>query len=335
MPTLKLATYNVNNLFDRFDDPYNIKDDQYYRAQQTSAKPHIKRFYQARIIEQMRPDVMAFQEVENRQALWEFNMANLGGYFEHLTLIEANDFRGIDVAVASVSRYPPGAVTTHQFRQYLHGTARRNVFSRDILESEIFYYRRGKLYPIFTLFVTHLKSQFINNRLSPSRKREAYQRNERLRYLQAQEVRNIVARRFPDRQSARYAIAGDFNDHPESIPLSPLLEWEGVVNPIANLPLDQRYTHRYRGHKEQLDYILLSPALHVWLDADSVTAVHPVDRVTDEDEQDTEIRGASTASDHYMVFLKLDIPSDALNEDTAIEIAKWPEELNIEPYEDK
>ena len=129
---VKIGTYNVNNLFDRFDDPYSWSDDKgSYRA----TKPkNLDEIYQlGQRLREDRPDVLALQEVEGKGVLYEFNVSQLGRLFKDLALIPANDPRRIDVAIAS--RLPLGQMVSYQFiRDPENG---RKLFSRDLLEVEV------------------------------------------------------------------------------------------------------------------------------------------------------------------------------------------------------
>lgn len=295
---VKLGTFNINNLFDRFDDPYN-REEPDYRMHIKYRRPIqlIRLWKRAAVIqgggtEPPEPaDVLALQEVENKGALWEFNASHLGSYFKHLVLIEANDWRSIEVAVAS--NLPIGPVTTHQYCTYPDSPRPDGkVFSRDLLELDILHRQRPHN-RLFTLYVTHLKSGFINRRVRSREKREEKERyNNELRQVQARMLVDIVQKRFAGEEAPLYAIAGDFNDTLDSEALAPLAAL-GCYNPVEELPEEDRWTFRFKGQKRQYDYILLSPALAEKLVPGSVI----VDRM----------EGHSEASDHHPVYVTLRI----------------------------
>ena len=107
---VRLATYNVLNLFDAEDDPYC--DDE-----GTNPKPREQLEKLAETIRNVNADVLALQEVENRRYLERFNTAFLGDLgYEHVVLFEGNDGRGIDVAV--LSRLPVGPVTSYRHMRW-------------------------------------------------------------------------------------------------------------------------------------------------------------------------------------------------------------------------
>jgi len=78
---LRIGTYNVNNLFDRFDDPYNFSDDP-WRRKFASRPKKLERLYSlgARI-RSSSLDVLALQEVESLGALREFMKGHVGGSY--------------------------------------------------------------------------------------------------------------------------------------------------------------------------------------------------------------------------------------------------------------
>ena len=323
MPRIKIASYNVNNLFDRFDDPYSSEDDKYYRNQNTSPVPHRQRYYLARVLAEAKPDILALQEIENKKALWEFNEGFLGGYYKNLSLIEANDFRGIDVAAATIARFPLGRIGSYQFAAYRKKSTYSSIFSRDLLEVDVLYRYGGIERYLFTLFITHLKSNFTNPAYDEDRQKKASKDSNKKRRLQAEEIVRIIKRRFPDPENARFIIAGDLNDTPDSPALKPLTQWEILKNPVQDLPDSVNWTYKYSGQTYQYDYLLLSPPVAKWLEPNEVTVFHPVDKDSSDNEIDREIPGAATASDHYLVMLTLQFSTDDIGAEDTWEIPRW------------
>jgi predicted extracellular nuclease len=287
---VKLGTFNINNLFDRFADPYN-KEDQGYRMHQRYRRPLelINIWKRAQLILAQQPDVLALQEVENRGTLWEFNASHLGNHFQHLVLVEGNDCRGIDVAVAS--RLPIGRVTSHQFRTHPDSPADdHTVFSRDLLEVEILHRQRTRV--LFTLFVNHLKSKYVDNRVRGEVRAEKERQDDAYRRLQVETTAAIVSERFFGVSEPMYAIVGDFNDTPDSEALAPLATL-GCYNVLQDLPESERWTIRFQRKQHQFDYIWLSPALAACRVPGSVF-VDPKE-------------GMSEASDHRPVYVELEV----------------------------
>ena len=139
MPTLTLGTFNVNNLFSRFNfrgelpaakkgQPavrssvtFDLRDPsafalRTYRGGLVQGKPAAERQIIARRIKDMGADVLAVQEVEDIDTLRRFNRDDLGRMYPFVVLVEGNDPRLIDVGI--LSRYPIGAVVSWQHARH-------------------------------------------------------------------------------------------------------------------------------------------------------------------------------------------------------------------------
>jgi endonuclease/exonuclease/phosphatase family metal-dependent hydrolase len=270
--TLRVATYNVENFFDRYDDPY-IND----MNQDNGTKP--KKWTElsalARVIKGVNADVLALQEIENRGALEEFNRAYLGDLgYRHVILVEANNShaseysRGIDVAL--LCRVPVAAVTTYQNREFpLRGDMKR--FSRDLLHVRLKPYG----FPETHIFVLHAPSKLGERR--------AYYR----RLAEARESAKILTEQFAGDTNAFIIIAGDFNDETDSRSLGIFTSIPGV--PLTRLPaLDSKgRSYTWYGGEESpfppntFDHLLVSRPVekatvggqaHIWNDADAAKA---------------------------------------------------------------
>jgi endonuclease/exonuclease/phosphatase family metal-dependent hydrolase len=260
--TLRIATFNCENLFRRF----RFKNHNSAEAERAIRegfildrrllKPHMPkaRKITARAVKAVKADVLALQEVENLDALRLFNTRFLNSRYKYQLVIDGNDPRAIDVGV--LSRYPFGRIRTHQFDKK-SPRARSKIFSRDCLEVEILLSGKKTL----TLFVNHFKSMMGGRSQTMARRRE-----------QTTRVARIIAERYGSNPAkAKFVILGDFNDYYEganltqaSRGLSPLLGKAWLVD--ANLRIKKpqnRWTHFWAKKKKyrQLDYILLSKSL--------------------------------------------------------------------------
>ncbi len=100
---IRLATYNLENLFDEKDDPSvppagmpDITDDKTMRVSPARLEAL------AATIRRLDADVLALQEIESKEALVEFNDRFLKGLgYEHVASVDAGDPRGIEQAVLS------------------------------------------------------------------------------------------------------------------------------------------------------------------------------------------------------------------------------------------
>lgn len=98
---IRLATYNVLNLFDAHDDPSLSGDVDDLK----SAKPESEKQAVAQIIRRLDADILALEEVESLDALVEFREAHLKGMgYDYVQSIGPGDERGIEQAV--LSRFP-------------------------------------------------------------------------------------------------------------------------------------------------------------------------------------------------------------------------------------
>jgi predicted extracellular nuclease len=79
---------------------------------------------------------------------------------------------------------------------------------------------------------------------------------------QAARTVEILRRRYENKHDY-YAVVGDFNDTPDSDPISPLVS-SGIVQDVFDVtghPADDRWTYFYKGKFNQIDYVMVSPKL--------------------------------------------------------------------------
>lgn len=268
MATITLATFNCENLFQRFKFTGKATQKKIDNAVQNGFMidktlfqrllPEEKQLT-AKAIAETKADIICLQEVENLDTLKNFCSNHLKGKngYDHKLLIDGNDPRLIDVAV--LSKIPIESVVTHQ---QVKGSNNRNVFSRDCLE--VRFLIGGKP---FSVFINHFKSMLDKSAKTPeeSRKKTAPKRT-----AQAQAVVDIINSRFGNNPgSAAWAVVGDFNDYPDvTTSLSPLLNQPWLENVVNRLPAAERWTHWWDTTKiaeaeryKQIDYILLSQSL--------------------------------------------------------------------------
>lgn len=98
---IRLASYNIENLFDNKDDPALSGENDDI----DDAKPEAHKAGVAAAIKRIDADVVALEEIESYDALIEFRDQYLKGLgYEHVVSIDAGDERGIENAV--ISRFP-------------------------------------------------------------------------------------------------------------------------------------------------------------------------------------------------------------------------------------
>ncbi|MEZ4316398.1 MAG: endonuclease/exonuclease/phosphatase family protein [Myxococcota bacterium] len=265
---MRLATFNVENLFTRYlfargIDPRSAgrhgftADDLRFRL----SEPESKRLT-AETMLATRADVFALQEVESLPVLKQFRDQHLGGAsnWPYALVIDGNDSRGIDVGV--LSRYP---IVHARSWQYLE-IGDRYAFDRDCLEVDL-----ETPLGVLTLYVNHFKSMRAPNRTDGHGRALTRARREE----QARSVREIVCSRFGDDPSdGAFVVLGDFNDyvtddHQGRSGIRSLVQWSAVENVVDRLPEAERWTHYFPGYANeglapayrQLDFLLPSRRL--------------------------------------------------------------------------
>jgi len=191
--TVRLATWNVHDLFDAEDRvvPPGEED-----PLPTAAEVEGKLAGLAAVLSRLDADLVLLQEVENRPLL--DRLAALAGY-PFARLVEGNDPRGIDVAV--LARLPILAYASH--RDDLAPDGRR-LWPRDCVEAHVDAAGRR-----LVVVGSHFSSA-----LSDGGTRRAWQA------ARMREIADAAAREDP---SAFVVAGGDLNDAPRSLALAPLL----------------------------------------------------------------------------------------------------------------
>lgn len=322
--TVAVGTFNLNNLFSRFNFTAAVEETPSVSAggiEVSFDHGDVRvRAFMGRLVKEKDPeetaviadrikamdaDVLAVQEVEHIEILKQFNREHLGGLYAHAALIEGNDPRFIDVGVLSKS--PIGTITSHQTASHPDAPGDR-VFGRDLLQVEILKANGDKL---FTLYNTHMKSHFVSHTEAPVL--GAQRANER-RKRQAETTARIIARM--ERTDARFILLGDMNDPPESPFLAPMLTVEGnaLTNGLEAAvetrppkpetpgqgpgPQSPQWTHRFNPsgpeppRYELFDQIWLSPALAPRLEGAKI---------------DRRTKHGGDGSDHDPAWVELDL----------------------------
>lgn len=250
MPSLRIATFNAENLFARyrFKDSFQPTADDGFTVNDTAFRIHDEESKKitAKAIRALNADVICLQEVESLPVLDRFNAFYLGGMkYAYRAVIDCFDPRQIDVAV--LSRHPIAALRSHREERNRAGTG--FLFSRDCLEIELDVGGTR-----LTLYANHLKSMMEGREATRARRQE-----------QAERVAAIVDARWKKGgYKGNFVVLGDLNDYPEGkTALAALLDHKGLVNVLARLPAAQQWTHYYAGGNayRQLDYLLLSAGL--------------------------------------------------------------------------
>lgn len=285
--TLRIATYNLENFYDRYDNPYSSKDSRV--DQNTAPKPARELYALSKVIKSVNADIIVFQEVENRGFLSEFNNSYLRDLkYKYVVLIEANSSkttrgRGIDVAM--LSRVPVYSATTFQYYKFPLNERKASTasFSRDLLYVKLM----PEGFPELNLFVLHPISQ----------RGGAYAHYRRI--AEAKGASTVISKELGKEKNPWIIIAGDFNDSPDSESVKTYQNIPGI--PLKRIPAydskNKKFTFYAKGGgypPSTLDHIIVSKPVEKAL-------AEPNAKIWND-------KTAAIASDHRPVYITLNAP---------------------------
>lgn len=264
MPTkLRIATFNIENLFTRHDFNAFLKGpksrearylapiaqflgdygdgnldgfEDFRKLVQTASisQDDDKRQHTALAIAQLNADVVALQEVDSFHALERFMSAyysKLGeGNYRHLVLHEGNDMRGIDVAIASQSDWPlytrsHADLTSAWVDNTATGKALLEGFPKAKKKADDLGRKRIFRRDCVEAVLSKVPVTVFNCHFkSMGGGREA---SMGMRQLEAITVREIINRKFDDPSAALWCVVGDLNDYQQVIKVRKRLDNDG------------------------------------------------------------------------------------------------------------
>jgi len=246
---LRLATFNIENLFTRFDfnaflkgprsrearylDPITQFLGEYGDGDLTQfedfrqlvrtasiAQDDDKRQHTALALAALQADVVALQEVDSADALRRFLRAYYGKLgekaYRHVVLHEGNDRRGIDVAAIS---HPDWPVYTRSHADLTPAWVDNTDTGRDLLahytaaKDTFDDIRRQRIFRRDCLEIVLSKAPVTVFNCHFKSMGGGRDKSLGMRQLEAITVREIITRKFDDPAAALWAVVGDLNDY--------------------------------------------------------------------------------------------------------------------------
>lgn len=241
--TIRVASYNVRNYLtmDRLVEG---------KWRPEYPKPESEKRYVREAILEVRPDILALQEIGSKKHLEELrrDLANEGLVYTGSAWLEAHDAERHVAALWNAEIRIE--VQSHRDLPIKYRGQLDHV-KRGMLELRIADEQGG-----WSLFNAHLKSKYTTVKSDPLS-------NER-RTLEGRAMRDRIIERFPDLENRRYLIVGDLNDSPVSGALRAL---QKKGKRVLSIPIEfsdesgARWTHYYKKEDSysRIDFMLRSP----------------------------------------------------------------------------
>ena len=238
---LSIGYWNVENLFDIFDDP--IKNDEEFsiggRKNVTQEIYELKIQQSAEVLRDLNVDVLGLSEVENAMVLEDLNFAYKERNYK-IIHFDSPDERGIDNALL----YDPSYFKVISSKP-IPNTLPSGDKTRDIL------YVKG-LYAdeLIHLFVNHWPSNYGGREKSIPKRAATAQ-------LLVREISSILSLN----PSAEIILVGDFNEDPDEMNVQSLktIGLSSLMEPMLGVP--KKGTYVYRGEDLFYDQIIIHESL--------------------------------------------------------------------------
>ena len=258
----KVATYNVKNMTDVFDDPYSRDED-------LKVKPRQEIQAIADTLRHINADVVALQEVESEhvlQAMVNEMLPDMGYGYVAVEPTNARHAQHLGI----LSRRPILSVTSHRYLNLTLPEKKRTWrFARDVLKVQLQATPTRQL----TLYVVHFKSRRDSSD-------DAKSTNWRL--AEAAATRRIISEQITQDPNALILLVGDVNAPLNTPAINLLLKIRPDGLPMlfdthAGLPEQARITYLKKPYRSTIDYILASKTMHMRLVKDTPTVIHDPD----------------------------------------------------------
>ncbi len=250
-----IANFNVNDYFDAHDDTGEDAEPKPLEVEVTLKTSKVAATISDRL---SCPTLVGLQEVENIELLHRLvtRLTEPCGFEYQISHLDSPDARGAEQALLS----DPERLEIHQVSLKQACTeldtgvvdsetecedGQQPLFSRPPLQVEASIDGRR-----LVVLVNHFKS-----------KRGGTAETAPRRLAQAQHLNQIVKEIQAAEPDSYLVVLGDFNDYDRSEVMEVLLVGTTLVDVLAELPDDQRYSYIFDGASQLIDWILVSPAL--------------------------------------------------------------------------
>ncbi|MEZ4797109.1 MAG: endonuclease [Flavobacteriaceae bacterium] len=246
-----IAFYNLENLFDTFNDPYTNDDDFLPESERHwTEKRYRKKIRKlGQVISQIgekttnkAPILVGLAEVENRLVIADLiELSELKNQDYDLVHYDSPDERGIDVALIYSKKH---------FK-----VNRSEVFALDLFDDNgIRDYTRDIL--LVEGLLNGEKIYILVNHW-PSR-REGVELTEPARLIASNKVVEIITLIKQKDINAKVIVMGDFNDNPKNKSIQHLIQAHDLYNPMNDLPTYTRGSINHRKEWNLFDQILFT-----------------------------------------------------------------------------
>ena len=238
---LSIGYWNVENLFDIFDDP--TKNDEEFsiggRKNVTQEIYDLKIKQSAEVLTDLNVDVLGLSEVENAIVLEDLNFAYKERNYK-IIHFDSPDERGIDNALLYDPNYFK-VITSRPIPNTLPGGDK----TRDIL-----YVKGSYADELIHLFVNHWPSNYGGREKSIPKRAATAQ-------LVIREISSILSLD----PSAEIILVGDFNEDPDEMNVQSLktIGLSSLMEPMLGMP--KKGTYVYRGEDLFYDQVIIHESL--------------------------------------------------------------------------
>lgn len=250
-----IASYNIENLFDTEDSPYDDSEFLPNSPKQWNSEKYQKKLENLSEVilnmhpQKIGPDVIGLIEVENKKVVEDLmNYGKLSEGKYQIVHYESADKRGIDVALC----FKPENIRLIQSNIYRpHDDADTSFFTRDILHVKLLMDEKDTVH----FFVNHWPS------------RRGGEESEERRILVADLLEKKIDSLRTVNIHSKIVVMGDFNDNPSNWSIKEILKAKfqkeevkegNLWNAMADLAVKGVGTHKYKNEWNMLDQFILS-----------------------------------------------------------------------------